>query len=226
MSLFQEGRPSDSPYIETVWRAHSVSAGAFTSRAACHCEIVLMRHAGKVNLTIRGPETLASQADYPADADWFGITLKLGAYLPPFPPGSLRDRRDVILPHAAGQSFWLNGSAWQYPEAEDAETFVARLARHQLLVVDPLVQAALQGHLKEDSLRSVQRHFLRATGLTAHTVRQIERARYALSLLEQNIPILDTVDQAGYFDQPHLTRAFKRLIGTTPAQITRLHQSA
>ena len=30
---------------------------------------------------------------------------------------------------------------------------------------------------------------------------------------------LDTVAQAGYFDQPHLTRALKRYIGLTPAQV-------
>jgi methylphosphotriester-DNA--protein-cysteine methyltransferase len=42
-----------------------------------------------------------------------------------------------------------------------------------------------------------------------------------LKLLQQGVSILDTVDQAGYFDQPHLTRALKHLMGQTPAQIIR-----
>jgi AraC-like DNA-binding protein len=46
-----------------------------------------------------------------------------------------------------------------------------------------------------------------------------------MMLLEQGVSILDTVEQAGYFDQPHLTRSLKRYVGYTPAQILRLeHQ--
>jgi len=60
--------------------------------------------------------------------------------------------------------------------------------------------------------------------LTHGAVCQIERARQALALLQQGISILDTVDQAGYADQPHLTRSLKYFIGQTPAQIVRLSQ--
>ncbi len=87
------------------------------------------------------------------------------------------------------------------------------------LARDPIVNAALQGHLKDRDPRTLQRHFLRVTGLTQSAVRQIERARYATYLLQQGVSILDTVEQAGYFDQSHLTRSLKYLIGQTPAQI-------
>jgi methylphosphotriester-DNA--protein-cysteine methyltransferase len=50
-------------------------------------------------------------------------------------------------------------------------------------------------------------------------VRQIERARYATTLLRQGLSILDVVYEAGYYDQPHLTRALKHFIGLTPAHI-------
>jgi AraC-like DNA-binding protein len=33
------------------------------------------------------------------------------------------------------------------------------------------------------------------------------------------MPILDVVHRAGYFDQPHLSRSLKRLIGMTPSEI-------
>jgi len=77
--------------------------------------------------------------------------------------------------------------------------------------------------LPDLSLRSVQRRFLRATGLTHGLVVQIERAQRAMKLLQQGVSILDTVDQAGYADQPHLTRALKRLVGQTPAQILKVN---
>jgi AraC-like DNA-binding protein len=69
------------------------------------------------------------------------------------------------------------------------------------------------------SLRTVQRRFLRATGLTQASLYQIERARQATRLLKQGLSILDVVDLAGYADQPHLTRSLKRFIGLTPAQL-------
>ncbi len=98
-------------------------------------------------------------------------------------------------------------------------TRLSRGLRDGLLIREPIVDAALQGQLKELSRRTIQRRFLRATGLTLSYVRQIERAREAEALLERGVSILDIVDQTGYADQPHLTRSLKRLIGRTPAQI-------
>jgi methylphosphotriester-DNA--protein-cysteine methyltransferase len=60
---------------------------------------------------------------------------------------------------------------------------------------------------------------LQAAGVTQSVARQIERARYATILLQQGVSILDTTLEAGYFDQPHLTRSLKYFIGQTPAQI-------
>jgi len=71
------------------------------------------------------------------------------------------------------------------------------------------------------SSRSVQRRFCHATGISQRTARQIERARTAVRLLKDGASILDTVEQAGYADQSHLTRALKRLAGLTPAELTR-----
>jgi Transcriptional regulator containing an amidase domain and an AraC-type DNA-binding HTH domain len=81
------------------------------------------------------------------------------------------------------------------------------------------VESALRGEPLELSTRSVQRRFLQATGLTQGSIRQIERARHATMLLQGGVSILDTVEQAGYSDQAHLTRSLKYLIGKTPAQI-------
>jgi len=40
-----------------------------------------------------------------------------------------------------------------------------------------------------------------------------------MTLLRQGASIPDTVYEAGYFDQPHLTRALIRFTGQTAAQI-------
>jgi AraC-like DNA-binding protein len=69
------------------------------------------------------------------------------------------------------------------------------------------------------SLRTVQRRFLRATGLTRGTFEQIKRAQQAATLLQKGISIADAIFQAGYTDQPHLTRSLKHFVGHTPGQI-------
>ena len=101
----------------------------------------------------------------------------------------------------------------------NADMFVKRLARQELLVRDPIIESALRGEPQDLSPRSVQRHFLYATGVTQGSIRQIERARYATVLLQRGISISDVVDQAGYADQAHLTRSLKYFIGKTPVQI-------
>jgi methylphosphotriester-DNA--protein-cysteine methyltransferase len=63
---------------------------------------------------------------------------------------------------------------------------------------------------------------LYTTGLTHKSIQQIERAQQAVSLLERGVSILDAVHEVGYADQPHLTRALRRFIGQTPAQIARV----
>ncbi|MGH8654491.1 MAG: helix-turn-helix domain-containing protein [Gammaproteobacteria bacterium] len=181
--------------------------------------MVVTRHHGKTTLTVRGPETKAATLDCPAEGEWLGIRFKLGTFMPQLPARNLLDRRDVTLPEATGHSFWLNGSVWEYPDFENAETFVNWLVHDGLIAVDLPVDAALQGQRQELSIRSAQRHFLQATGMTHSTIRQIERARHATNLLKQGVSILDTVHEAGYFDQAHLTRSLKYLIGQTPAQI-------
>src|SRR5690606_36733685 len=112
-------------------------------------------------------------------------------------------------------------SAWEYPDFENADAFVARHAAKGVIAHDFAVDAMLQGRSLKLPLRSAQRHFVRATGISQRTLRQIERARFATTLLKAGASILDTVHEAGYFDQPHLTRALKTLLGATPAEIGR-----
>jgi hypothetical protein len=92
---------------------------------------------------------------------------------------------DVTLPAATRASFWLGGSAWQLPDYENTDTFVAWLVRAGLLVIDPAIPAALRNELTDASLRTVQRRFMQASGVTPSTARQIERARFATLLLKR-----------------------------------------
>lgn len=192
--------------------------------AACHWGMVVTRLEGKVSLTVRGPESKATMADLPPQGEWFGVLFKLGTFMPMMRSGDLRDRHDLTLPNATKRSFWLNGSPWEFPDFENMETFVRRLATKGIVAVDRKVDGAVRGELQDITTRTEQRRVLQVTGLTRGTIHQIERARRAACLLKQGRPIPDVVFEAGYCDQSHLTRSLQRFVGLSPARIARRNE--
>ena len=220
-----EERFSDSPFVERIWCAQTERTGPFLQIAASHWEMVVSMYHGNTTVTVRGPETKVTPFEVTfTGGEYLGIIFKHGTVLPYLPADAIVDG-DVDLPNASGKSFWLNGLTWQFPTYENADTFIDRLVREDLLVCDPIIDSVLRGEPQELSPRSIQRRFMRATGLTHGTLRQIERARHATILLQEGASILDTVDMAGYADQAHLTRALKYFIGKTPTQILRKTES-
>jgi len=216
-----ELRSSRTPMIEQTWQTHSEPEQSFISVAASHWEMVVTRQRGTARLTVRGPETKATTAPIPGDAEFFGIQFSLGTFMPRLPPGRLVDS-GLTLPQATSTSFWLDGTVWELPGPDNADVFVDRLARAGLLAHDPVVSAALQGDVAGLSRRSVERRVLRATGLTQGAISQIRRAERAVELLRRDVSLVDVAVRAGYADQPHLTRSLRRFVGRTPSQLAAL----
>ena len=221
--IFDRDRASDSSLVERVWSCHSEGGGTFSSVASAHCEIVFTRLNGKTTVTLRGPETRARPVHCPPDGEWFAIRFKPGTYFRSLPAWRLIDGNDTNLP-ASSRSFWLQGARWQHPDFENAETFVARLAKAGVIARDATVAAALEGDPQILSLRSIQRRFRAVCGITYTALRQIERARHAATLLTHGAPIGEAQEQAGFYDQAHLTRSMRRYVGATPATIAREDQ--
>ncbi len=224
MSIIYEQRLSDSPYVETITQGRTMSDGSTIRPAECHWHLVLVKHNGKAQILVVGPWTAAGVVSWPEGAELLWIKFKLGTFMPHLSAKDFLDT-ETILPGAASKSFWLNGSAWQFPDFENADTFVDRLVRNNVLMCDSIVNAVLQDQPQDLSSRTLRHRFLRATGLTQSHIHQMKRAQKAVALLQQDVSILDTTYQAGYFDQPHLTRSLKQWIGHTPAQIVQRHKS-
>jgi hypothetical protein len=214
-----EERDPESKLASKVWRTRSVPHSAFISVAVPRWEMVVTRQRGRTKLTVRGPETRASTSEIPQDAEFFGVQFELGTVMPLLPPGRLVDGA-FDLPPASRRSFWLEGSAWEYPTYDNVDVFVDRLVRKGLLVVDPVVVAALRGGRPRLVERSVQRRIRRATGLSRTAIRLMQRATTAADLLDGGATIGEVVALTGYADQAHLTRSLRRFVGQTPAQIT------
>jgi len=224
MSFSYEDRESDSPFVQTIWRTQGEQDGCYTSAADGSWDFLIIKEDGQTQFNITGAATKAVPVVYKAGVEYLGIRFKVGAYLPQFPVSAIVDNM-LTLPQATSASFWFHDSMLPLPHFDNVESFLDRLARNRLLAQDAVVDAVLQGDTQALSLRSVQRHFARTTGLTHKYVRQIERARQAVALLERGVPVIDAAFAAGYTDQPHMTKALKHLIGQTPRQI-RLNRPA
>jgi AraC-like DNA-binding protein len=206
-------------YVAQIWQMYSDRVGTFTSPAVSSWELVFTRCNGRTTITARGPETRATSAACPADAEFFGITFRPGTFMPHLPLKALLDRQDATLPSVSRRSFRLHNAVWELPTVMNVDVFVEQLIRREVLIRDPLVTAALQGHTPDLSPRALQYRFVQATGLTQRMIRQIDRAHHAVACLQAGRPIADVACDLGYFDQAHLSNALKRFIGITPAQI-------
>lgn len=218
MTIIATDRLSDSPYIEMVSHGHTLGEGSTIRPSEIHWHLVLVKHPGGTQMLLVGPWTASGVARWGEGGEILWIKLKLGVYFPHLPTRQFVDS-ETALPGAASTSFWLKGSAWQFPTYENVETFIDRLAHDDLLVRDPVISAALRDETPDMPARTLRHRFLHTTGLTQTHIRQFERARQAAALLQQGVPILDTAYTLGYFDQPHLTRSLRRFIGKTPAQL-------
>lgn len=217
MSLVYEERLSDSPYIELITQGRTIGSSSTIRPAEVNWHMVFVKYNGQAQPLMVGPLTSSGVVNFTEGVELLWIKFKLGTFMPHLPVKDFLDN-ETAMPTASSKSFWLKGSAWQFPDFENADTFINRLVHDEILMCDPVVNATLQDELVETPSRTVRHRFLRATGLTQKHIRQFERAKYAANLLEQGVSILDTVHEAGYFDQPHLTRSLKRFIGKTPGQ--------
>jgi AraC-like DNA-binding protein len=65
------------------------------------------------------------------------------------------------------------------------------------------------------------RAFERLYGMTPHAYQRQARVRYAMRLLRQRCSLSEAGLQAGFADQAHFTRWFRRFMGVTPGQYQR-----
>lgn len=71
----------------------------------------------------------------------------------------------------------------------------------------------------------IRRLFERFIGLTPKQFAQIVQLQCSLDLMEkkQNLSMLDLVYEAGYYDQAHFIKAFKKFMHITPKQFIKMH---
>lgn len=112
----------------------------------------------------------------------------------------------------------LGGSRVEIREDDDAEGMGDKLVRDGVLAFDPLVARMLAGatHVPD---RTARHRVRTATGQSREQIRQVELAKRAAALISDGLPLAVVAAEAGYTDQPHLTRSVERWLGRTPGQL-------
>jgi AraC-like DNA-binding protein len=201
-----------------VTYGHTLADGKTIRPAEIAWHMVFVKTESQQFSFLVGPWESSGMVSYGAGAEILWLRFKLGSFLPHLPTRKILNS-EIMLPDAVRNAFWLNSTAWERPTFDNVETFISRLAREELLVLDPLVRARLEAPMPHVSERTLRHRFLQSTGLSQGHIEQFERAKTAAELLAQGHSIQDTVFSADYFDQAHMTKALKRFIGYTPAQL-------
>jgi AraC-like DNA-binding protein len=167
-----------------------------------------------------------------------------GAILPEFAEGVVRDleasrrlrrfhrtteqqdstllQRESYLAHALVRLTELHATRGGRPKPLGREHRAVRTARDYL-----------DGHRSENvSLTTLARMaglspfhlcrvFRRDVGMTPHVYQTQVRVRRAKELLREEMPVALAAAEVGFYDQAHLTRHFKRIVGVTPGEYVR-----
>ena len=220
MGLIFDAVAGELPLVRRVWSARCDAATSFSSAAKGSSMIAFARSGDGVTVHVRGPETRATRLECPAGWEFFGVELRLGAYLPLFPPSGLADLNDALLPTLSGDRILLDGRDWEMPTEQNVDVFVDRLVRAGLLFSDLLVEEIRHGERpRAMSERTAQIRFRRAVGISRRKLVSIEQAQGAAQLLVAGGSITDAVTVGGYYDQPQLARAMRWATGHTPGEL-------
>lgn len=213
-------RQADSPFVQAVtnW---AIGNEEMSIAAPDGCwDIVVLKQNGQTNILLTGQTTQAVSLPFASGDEIMTISFKASTFLSCIPATEILDR-GLLLP-TTHHSFQLASDVFEIPTFDNAEVFVQSLVKKEQISQDEVVEEALMNHPPAYSLRSIQRRFLRATGMTQNYFLQIQRARQAEALLQKGSPAAKVAFETGYADQPHMSRSLKRILGRTPAEIASL----
>ena len=209
-----------SPVVAGVTHTTFTSDGAALMQPDGCWDFAILKSADRTLVLRTGLTTRAVTHQYREGDEILAISFKAHSFMPLMPGERMRDE-GVVLEGIGRDRFWLGTEVMEIPTLETVDGFVDRLIANEAVADNPVVASVVEGRPKAMSERTMQRHFLKTTGLTYKAFTQIERAQKAMSLLQQGRPAADVAFALGYADQPHMIRSLKAIMGQTPGQVGR-----
>ena len=215
MSDARDEKLSRSPLVDFLWRSEDLTDGVYVASADASWDMIFTRtQDGKATVLLCGPAFKTAHVPYSRGDKHVGICYKPWAALRGIPKTTMLNRGE-FLPMSSKKSFVLQGITWKFPTFETMDEFVAEQEHRGLLRADPVIRDVLTNKPVDMSLRSLQRYFMKTTGMSPRRVRQINNARTAVKLLRQGHTLSEAAYELDYADLPHMTRMLRRYTGYT-----------
>lgn len=207
-----------SPVVASVTHTTFGAAGSMLMQPDGCWDFVMMKSAQGSLVLRTGLTTSAVTHAFAEGDEILSIAFKPHSFMSLMPGETMRDE-GVVLPGIGQDRFWLGSDVMEIPSLDNVDGFIGKLLQRGIVEDNRLVASVVSGHPMAMSERTMQRHFLKTTGLTYKAFTQIERAQKAISLLQQGRPAADVAFALGYADQPHMIRSLKAIMGQTPRDI-------
>jgi helix-turn-helix protein len=208
-----------------VPQARSVTLTAFDAAGTilmqpdnCWDIAIIRRAGGGLHILRTGLTTRPDVVEHAEGDEILTISFAASSFMAMM-PGEAMLNEAVFLEAFGRRDFWIGPQVLEMPDFDNAEAFVGRLVRQGLVESNPLVGSLVDGAPKAMAERTMQRHFLRTTGLTYKHFSLIERAQKAMALLQQGQKAADVASALGYFDQAHMINSLRQIMGQTPGEI-------
>lgn len=210
----------ESPYLDSISSIRFTGAGETLMQPDGRWDIAILKRGDNVEVLRTGMTTRPVVYEHQAGDETLVISFKPSAFMPLMPGEVMRDE-GVVLEKFGRGSFWIGTNVRDIPTFENADVFVEHLVRAGIVERNDLVDSVLVGQPKAMSERTLQRHFLKTTGLTYKSFTLIERAQKAMALLRMGQSAADVAFALGYADQAHMINSLRAIMGQTPGQIAR-----
>lgn len=208
----------ESPLVEAVTHTTFASDGRTLLQPDGCWDFAILKSDDRTMVLRTGLTTHAVEHEFREGDEILAISFKANSFMPLMPGERMRDE-GVLLETIGRDRFWLGTEVMEIPTLETADSFVRKLLASNAVEDNAVVASVVAGQPKAMSERTMQRHFLKTTGLTYKAFTQIERAQKAMTLLQQGRPAADVAFALGYADQPHMIRSLKAIMGQTPRQV-------
>ncbi len=219
MSSVLTVREAESPAVAGISRLQFTAAGEVLMQPDGCWDFAVFRRSGGESFVLRtGLTTRPDLVSHEAGDEILTISFRPSVFMP-LMPGEVMLNEGVVLETFGRRDFWIGTEVREIPTFENADVFVERLLRDEIIESNEVVASVVEGHPKAMSERTMQRHFLKTTGLTYKHYTLIQRAQQAMSLLRMGQKAADVAFALGYSDQAHMINSVRQIMGQTPGEI-------
>jgi hypothetical protein len=189
-------------------------------------DLVVCRQDRSARAILAGVDHATTWAPVDRDLSYIGIRFQPGVDLEPLgfrAQDLVGERVELPLARATSLGRWLRSAL----AAEEPFPLLCEGLEARLRPPSEGTREALECAAGQDwpfiSHRTLQRHVFKATGVPPSVWQQLRRVRLAACKLlsESSVSLATLALEAGYADQAHMTREFRRRFGLTPGRLRR-----